>query len=125
MAEQETLTRKKAERITKLTVTTAAYDSPGNPEWLALGKDGEGDVLASGNGATEGKALNDLVEDNWRRVKRLVLDRDKWECVHCGSRSNLQVHHKKFRSHGRVDDPIVLESCCPACHERIHKGINA
>ena len=32
-----------------------------------------------------------------------VLRRDGWRCQACGARSNLEVHHKRFRSHSGHD----------------------
>jgi 5-methylcytosine-specific restriction endonuclease McrA len=32
-----------------------------------------------------------------------VLRRDGWRCQACGAMSNLEVHHKRFRSHSGHD----------------------
>jgi len=39
----------------------------------------------------------------YERLRERVLRRDGWRCQSCGSRSNLEVHHKEFCSHGGDD----------------------
>ena len=34
--------------------------------------------------------------------------RDGWRCQVCGSRQNLQVHHKQLRSQQDLDDDLNL-----------------
>lgn len=60
-----------------------------------------------------------LKSDAWQRKRFVVLRRDGWRCVHCGSTAT-QVHHKKYaRRIGK--EPIEwLESICKPCHDRIH-----
>jgi len=33
------------------------------------------------------------------RLRQEVLHRDGWRCQSCGTMSNLEIHHKQFRSH--------------------------
>ncbi len=49
-----------------------------------------------------------------------VLQRDGWRCQSCGSLINLQVHHRKFRSHGGNDCEDNLITLCNACHKTLH-----
>ena len=51
-----------------------------------------------------------------------ILERDNWRCQFCGTRSNLQVHHIIYRSHGGPDDEDNLITVCVTCHEQIHLG---
>jgi 5-methylcytosine-specific restriction endonuclease McrA len=51
-----------------------------------------------------------------------VLERDNWRCQLCGARSNLQVHHIVYRSHGGPDSEDNLITACVTCHEQIHLG---
>ena len=53
----------------------------------------------------------------WRRVRRLVLDRDGWRCRTCGKAGRLQVDHFKPLSAG--GDTYALENLqalCVGCH---------
>jgi 5-methylcytosine-specific restriction endonuclease McrA len=54
------------------------------------------------------------------RLRKQVLRRDGWRCQICGSRSNLEVHHKQFRSKGGDDSENNLITLCGRCHALIH-----
>ena len=43
----------------------------------------------------------------------------------CGTMSNLEVHHKEFRSHSGGDSEENLITLCSACHANVHEGIVA
>jgi len=61
-----------------------------------------------------------LKSDAWRRKRYVVLKRDNWCCVYCGSRAT-QVHHKKYAKHNIGREPIDwLESVCKSCHDSRH-----
>ena len=36
---------------------------------------------------------------SYENLRRQILRRDGWRCQSCGTMSNLEVHHKEFRSH--------------------------
>ena len=55
-------------------------------------------------------------------VRWQVLRRDGWRCQRCGAMSNLEVHHKTFRSHAGHDSEENLITLCIECHADIHKG---
>ncbi len=40
----------------------------------------------------------------------------------CGTMSNLEVHHKEFRSHSGDDSEENLITLCTACHASAHHG---
>jgi len=50
-----------------------------------------------------------------------VLRRDGWRCQWCGATSNLEVHHKEFRSQAGDDSELNLITLCAACHARVHR----
>jgi 5-methylcytosine-specific restriction endonuclease McrA len=56
----------------------------------------------------------------YERLHEQVLRRDGWICQNCGSRSNLEVHHKEFRSQGGDDTEQNLITVCAKCHARLH-----
>ncbi|MGE5733963.1 MAG: HNH endonuclease [Acidobacteriota bacterium] len=58
--------------------------------------------------------------DSYRQLCREILQRDGWRCQNCGSRENLQVHHKEFRSHLGQNDEQNLITLCLSCHRRVH-----
>jgi 5-methylcytosine-specific restriction endonuclease McrA len=54
------------------------------------------------------------------RLRMKIMERDNWRCQFCGTRSNLQVHHIIYRSHGGPDSENNLITACVTCHEEIH-----
>jgi 5-methylcytosine-specific restriction endonuclease McrA len=58
----------------------------------------------------------------YERLREQVLQRDGWRCQGCGARSNLEVHHKEFRSQGGQDSEENLITLCAACHSLIHRS---
>jgi 5-methylcytosine-specific restriction endonuclease McrA len=58
-----------------------------------------------------------LKSDAWKRKRYVVLKRDKWRCVYCGSRAN-QVHHTRYAKWNIGKEPIEwLVSVCKPCHD--------
>jgi len=57
---------------------------------------------------------------SYESVRNQVLRRDGWRCQSCGTMSNLEVHHKEFRSHSGEDSEENLITLCTACHARVH-----
>ena len=57
---------------------------------------------------------------SYERLRQQILRRDGWRCQSCGSMSNLEVHHMKFRSHSGADSDDNLITLCTACHARVH-----
>jgi len=49
-----------------------------------------------------------------------ILRRDGWRCHSCGTMSNLEVHHKQFRSHSGYDSEENLITLCSTCHASVH-----
>ena len=58
----------------------------------------------------------------YEQLRNQVLRRDGWRCQACGSMSNLEVHHKEFRSHSGDDSEQNLTTLCSACHATVHGG---
>jgi 5-methylcytosine-specific restriction endonuclease McrA len=57
---------------------------------------------------------------SYESLRQYVLRRDGWRCQLCGTMSNLEVHHKQFRSHSGADSEENLITLCSACHSTIH-----
>lgn len=64
----------------------------------------------------------------WRARRQEILKRDEHECLGCGSRENLQVHHRQYH----VDDEGAfvkpweyagryLVTLCDNCHALGHQ----
>jgi 5-methylcytosine-specific restriction endonuclease McrA len=54
------------------------------------------------------------------QLRQQILRRDGWRCQLCGAMSNLEVHHKQFRSHSGEDSEENLITLCSTCHAGIH-----
>jgi len=59
---------------------------------------------------------------SYESLRRHILRRDGWRCQCCGAMSNLEVHHREFRSHSGADSEDNLITLCTACHARVHRG---
>jgi 5-methylcytosine-specific restriction endonuclease McrA len=62
-----------------------------------------------------------LDPSSYESVRKQVLHRDAWRCQSCGSMSNLEVHHKQFRSHAGHDSEDNLITLCTLCHANTHR----
>ena len=57
----------------------------------------------------------------YERLRQQILRRDGWRCQSCGTMSNLEVHHREFRSHSGNDSEENLITLCTSCHARMHR----
>jgi 5-methylcytosine-specific restriction endonuclease McrA len=68
------------------------------------------------------KATRSRLDDMaYQDMRQQVLRRDAWRCQSCGAMSNLEVHHRKFRSHSGADSEENLITLCVDCHRRAHE----
>jgi 5-methylcytosine-specific restriction endonuclease McrA len=58
---------------------------------------------------------------SYETLRQQVLRRDGWRCQSCGTMSNLEVHHRRFRSHSGDDSTENLITLCAECHARMHR----
>ena len=58
---------------------------------------------------------------SYERLRQQILNRDGWRCQCCGTMSNLEVHHREFRSHSGADSKENLITLCTAYHARMHR----
>jgi 5-methylcytosine-specific restriction endonuclease McrA len=57
---------------------------------------------------------------SYESLRQQILRRDGWRCQFCGTMSNLEVHHRKFRSRSGSDSEENLITLCSECHARAH-----
>jgi ATP-dependent DNA helicase RecQ len=62
-----------------------------------------------------------LDPDPYQQLRNQVLRRDGWRCQSCGTMSNLEVHHREFRSQSGDDSEHNLIALCAACHAAVHR----
>lgn len=58
---------------------------------------------------------------SYESLRQEILRRDAWRCQSCGTMTNLEVHHREFRSHSGVDSEENLITLCTSCHARVHR----
>ena len=61
-----------------------------------------------------------LDRSSYEDLRQQVLRRDSWRCQSCGTLSNLEVHHNRFRSQSGHDAEENLITLCAECHSWIH-----
>jgi 5-methylcytosine-specific restriction endonuclease McrA len=61
-----------------------------------------------------------LDPESYEILRQQILRRDSWRCQSCGTMSNLEVHHKEFRSHSGDDSEENLITMCIDCHAIAH-----
>ena len=67
-----------------------------------------------------------LDPDLYEQLRNQVLRRDGWRCQSCGTMSNLEVHHKEFRSHSGDDCEQNLITVCAECNANLHgRGVDS
>ena len=66
------------------------------------------------------RTLLRLDSELYEQLRNQVLRRDGWRCQSCGTMSNLEVHHKEFRSQSGEDSEQNLITLCSACHATVH-----
>ena len=88
------------------------------------------------------KIINEMSENNlwalnildygqtWHAIRQKILERDKFQCQHCGLEQlshKLHVHHKKpFRLHQNLSEAHAesnLVSLCKTCHKLAEKNL--
>jgi ATP-dependent DNA helicase RecQ len=63
-----------------------------------------------------------LDPEQYDTLRNQVLRRDGWRCQSCGTMSNLEVHHREFRSQAGDDSERNLITLCSTCHASLHHG---
>lgn len=64
-----------------------------------------------------GRKLREFV-----KVRGIVLDRDDYTCVQCGSTDRIQVHHMQALANGGDNMASNLQTLCYKCHMEKHEG---
>jgi hypothetical protein len=114
------MTRKRAEALTGCKIRCTEIGRPFR-RFTCAAYDGE-HLVAEEVHADQGLALAALVRAIYRRNREQVMERNGWRCARCGRMYQLQIHHRRFRSHGGTHRPENLEPVCWPCHGQIHRS---
>ena len=62
-----------------------------------------------------------IQSEEWQASRKLILERDDYQCTMCGSNKTLQIHHITYENlyHENMNDLIVL---CADCHTETHRN---
>ena len=60
---------------------------------------------------------------SYETLRQQILRRDSWRCQSCGAMSNLEIHHKEFRSLSGPDSEENLITLCTQYHAGAHHNL--
>ena len=63
-----------------------------------------------------------LDSKKYEQLRQAILRRDGWTCQICGARSQLEIHHQRFRSQSGKDAEDNLITLCHDCHSELHSA---
>lgn len=110
------MTLKRAERLTGYEIR----ELPPTRGQVNYGAFDGAKLIAQASGRVEWMALKELVSRVYTIHCRMALQQYGWRCARCRTGRRLQIHHRKFRSHGGTHQVENLEPVCWDCHRMIH-----
>ena len=111
------MTKRKAERLTGYEIRSVGA----NDGKVAYGAFRAEELVTVAEHATEDLALDVLVREVYKLNSLEVLKQHGWRCARCRSARRLQIHHRRYRSHGGSHQIDNLEPVCRDCHKLIHR----
>jgi 5-methylcytosine-specific restriction protein A len=73
--------------------------------------------VTHGRKAWSDSARNRRRPGNWKRIRGIVIRRDGFACVKCGSLGPLEVDHILPVAKGGSWEPTNLQTLCSPCHK--------
>lgn len=64
-----------------------------------------------------------LDSDEWHLKRNQILERDNNECVLCGSKEKLNIHHITYERLGYENNEDLI-TLCEDCHREMHKYLD-
>jgi P4 family phage/plasmid primase-like protien len=111
------VTKKRAERLTGYEIR----DLPAENGLFTVGAfDGE-ELVIKAVGRADFIALKALVNGVYMFHSREAMKQHDWRCARCRLYTRLEIHHRKYRSHGGTHRIENLEPVCRDCHKLIHQ----
>ena len=111
------MTRKRAERLTGYEIR----ELPSERGLVTLGAFEGGKLVAKASGRVEWLALRGVVDRVYALHSSMALKQNGGVCARCRLRRPLQIHHRRYRSHGGTHRVENLEPVCWDCHRPIHE----
>lgn len=111
------MTKKRAERLTGYEIR----ELPPERGMCTVGAF-EGDrLIVKAVGQADFVALRALVHGVYFVHSRKTMEQHGWRCARCRASRHLEIHHRKYRSHGGTHRIENLEPVCRDCHKLIHR----
>lgn len=57
-----------------------------------------------------------VCSNTWEKMRRVILERDGYQCVLCKRFGRMEVDHKIPFHKGGTNDPSNLQTLCRGCH---------
>jgi len=111
------MTKKRAERLTGYEIRQ--LDRPSG--MVTFGAFSGEEMVTEATHRIEELALDILVREVYKLHSIEVLKRHEWRCARCRGNRRLQIHHRRYRSHGGTHQVENLEPVCSDCHKVIHR----
>ena len=111
------MTKRRAERLTGCEIRSVGANDGKVAYGAFLGEE----LIIDAEHTTEDLALEALVREVYRLNSLEVLKHHGWRCARCRGFRRLQIHHRRYRSHGGSHEIDNLEPVCWDCHKMIHK----
>ncbi len=111
------MTLKRAEHLTGYEIRAL----PSNGGRVTLGAFDGAELVVKASGRMEWMALKSLVDRIYVVHSQLAMQNHDWRCARCRCYRPLQIHHRKYRSHGGTHEVKNLEPVCWDCHRAIHQ----
>lgn len=112
------MTKKGAERLTGYEIRQLDYS--GRESSIVYGAFVGDELIAQAGNVTDDLALQVLVRELYRLHSLKVLEQYDGRCARCRRVERLEIHHRKYRSHGGTHRLENLEPVCWDCHHLIH-----
>ena len=111
------MTKRRAERLTGYEVR----ELPAERGLYTVGAVEGEKLVVKAVGRAEFLALGALVQGVYLTHSRKAMERHGWRCARCRTSKRLEIHHRKYRSHGGTHRVENLEPVCRDCHKLIHR----
>lgn len=85
------------------------------------GKKSKADLKKEKQQAKKNQYLDYLKSNHWKTKRNERLKLDNFQCLECGSKKNLDVHHLTYKSIGFEKVSADLITLCRNCHTLEHK----
>lgn len=64
---------------------------------------------------------NYLKTNQWRKIRKIILKRDKYKCIICANKYNLNIHHNTYKYLFKEYKHLKsLDTLCLKCHNELH-----